>query len=218
MRDLMTEKGSSARRSNQRGQAARDQILGAATILFAERGFTGTSLSDIAAEASVSKASILYHFPDKERLWIAVVEALWTEVEDFFDESWPRQTPPSSELLETMLDLFIEAAVRWPAYIRIPFIEGMSPSWRSEWLADRHFRNHVLVNDRILRALQARGLIIKGDSAHVQALLTSAINVVVAQGAMWNRTFERTLTDKQSLKDLAKLTLTALLRPQAHTS
>jgi AcrR family transcriptional regulator len=201
-----------ARRSNQRGQVAREQILAAATLLFAERGFTGTSIADIAAEASVSKPSVLYHFPDKERLWIAVVEALWSEVEEFFAAGWPRQLPPSSELLEAMLDLFIEAALRWPAYVRIPFIEGMSASWRSEWLSDRHFRNHVLVNDRILRALQARKLLIEGDSAHVQALLTSAIAVILAQGAMWNRTFERPLTDRESLKALAKLTLTALIR------
>lgn len=211
----MSDSGTSARRTNQRGQAARDQILSAATTLFAERGFTGTSIADIAAEASVSKPSVLYHFPDKERLWIAVVETLWSEVEEFFTQSWPRQVPPSRELLESMLDLFIEAALRWPAYVRIPFIEGMSPSWRSEWLADRHFRNHVLVNDRILRALLARKLVIEGDSAHVQALLTSAINVVVAQGAMWNRTFERPLNDHQSLKALARLTLAALVRPSA---
>jgi AcrR family transcriptional regulator len=211
----MTDTGTSARRNNQRGQTARDQILSSATTLFAERGFTGTSIADIAAEASVSKPSVLYHFPDKERLWIAVVEALWSEVEEFFTQGWPRQIPPSQELLETMLDLFIEAALRWPAYVRIPFIEGMSPSWRSEWLADRHFRNHVLVNDRIIRALQARKLVIEGDSAHVQALLTSAINVVLAQGAMWNRTFERPLNDHQSLKALSRLTLAALLRPSA---
>ncbi|MCY7397486.1 MAG: TetR/AcrR family transcriptional regulator [Sphingomonas bacterium] len=200
-----------ARTRNVRGRAAHAAVLAAATRLFAERGYNGTTIADVAAEAGVAKPSVLYHYPDKDALWTAAVEALWAEVEAFFEAKWPRTLAPSRALLETTLDLFVEAAVRWPAYVRIPFIEGATPSWRSAWLADRHFTTHVQTNDRILRAMQRRGQLGPGDPAHYQAIMTSSINVLVSQSAMWNRTFERPLDDLKALKALARLTIDLLV-------
>lgn len=129
-----------------------------------------------------------------------------------FKEQWPRSIPPSRALLERILDLFIEAAVRWPAYVRIPFIEGATPSWRSEWLVDRHFGQHVILTDRILRAMQGRRLIGSGDPAHYQALLTSSINVFVAQSAMWERAYSRNLSGADDMRTAVKLILDLMVK------
>jgi AcrR family transcriptional regulator len=180
--------------------------------LFAERGYAGTSIADIAAEAGVAKPSVLYHYPDKESLWTAVVESLWAEVDAIFEARWPRGVKPSRELLEAMLDLFVEVAISHPAYVRIPFIEGATPSWRSDWLVDHHFRTHVRITDRILRSMQDKGLLAKGDSAHVQAVMTSAINVLIAQAAMWSRSFERPVASEESLKALVRLTVNLMVK------
>ena len=40
----------------------RDAIIKAAVILFAEKGFEGTSVRDIVAKAGVNQAAINYHF------------------------------------------------------------------------------------------------------------------------------------------------------------
>lgn len=56
--------------------------LGAATRLFAKRGFEATSLQDIANEVGVTKPAILHHFPSKEELRRAVLAAIldhWRE-------------------------------------------------------------------------------------------------------------------------------------------
>ncbi|MEU0136277.1 TetR/AcrR family transcriptional regulator [Streptomyces sp. NPDC006296] len=53
--------------------AMRRQILDAALRLFAEHGFKGTSLHDIAVEAHCSKASLLYHFAGKDAILTEVL-------------------------------------------------------------------------------------------------------------------------------------------------
>jgi TetR/AcrR family transcriptional regulator len=54
----------------------REAALAAATRLFAARGFDATALQAVADEIGVTKQAILHHFPSKERLRDAVLEAM----------------------------------------------------------------------------------------------------------------------------------------------
>jgi TetR/AcrR family transcriptional repressor of mexJK operon len=51
-------------------------IREAATALFLERGYLGTSMDDIAAEAHLSKQTIYTHFPDKQSLFLDLVRSI----------------------------------------------------------------------------------------------------------------------------------------------
>lgn len=55
-------------------ERTRDQILQAAKRVFAEKGFDGAVVSEIARRASVSKQLVHHHFGDKERLFREVHE------------------------------------------------------------------------------------------------------------------------------------------------
>jgi AcrR family transcriptional regulator len=52
----------------------RERILDQAEALFADRGFAGTSVRDIAAGAGLTPASLYNHFPGKDALYRAVLE------------------------------------------------------------------------------------------------------------------------------------------------
>lgn len=58
---------------------ARKSILAAATSLFAERGFHGTTMRDIAERAAVSQGLLHHHFGNKEGLWKRAGDALSDE-------------------------------------------------------------------------------------------------------------------------------------------
>ncbi|MFZ0889965.1 MAG: TetR/AcrR family transcriptional regulator [Candidatus Binataceae bacterium] len=66
--------GSTAVRTNSADSS--DEILKAATQLFADRGFHETSMSEVARQARVSKALIFWHFKTKEELFLAVLNRL----------------------------------------------------------------------------------------------------------------------------------------------
>jgi AcrR family transcriptional regulator len=56
------------------GQERRQQLLDIGRRLFAERGFDGTSIEEIAAQAGVSKPVVYEHFGGKEGLYAVVVD------------------------------------------------------------------------------------------------------------------------------------------------
>src|SRR5437660_8352226 len=56
------------------GKERREQLLGVGRRLFAERGFEGTSIEEIAAQADVSKPVVYEHLGGKEGLYAVVVD------------------------------------------------------------------------------------------------------------------------------------------------
>lgn len=54
--------------------ATRATILEAAFASFSAKGFSGTSIGDIAEASQVPKSLVLYHYGNKEQLWQACVQ------------------------------------------------------------------------------------------------------------------------------------------------
>ena len=66
--------GEGSARTERRQGDRRAAIIEAATELFAERGFSGVSVQEIADVAGTHKTTVLYHFDTKEALHEAVLE------------------------------------------------------------------------------------------------------------------------------------------------
>ena len=62
-----------ARGRSSAGGSTRERVIQAADRLWGERGVHGASLDDIARDASVTKPTVYYYFPDKSALFTAVV-------------------------------------------------------------------------------------------------------------------------------------------------
>jgi AcrR family transcriptional regulator len=85
------------------------RVLRAAGALFAERGFHGTTMRDIAARAGANVASGHYHFGSKRDLYVAVLRATFAEVRDMLarggvqvdDARLARMRPAEVEALMT---------------------------------------------------------------------------------------------------------------------
>ncbi len=55
-------------------RGTRDRILDAALNIFANKGYHDTRMDEIVEASSTSKGSIYFHFPNKERLFLALVD------------------------------------------------------------------------------------------------------------------------------------------------
>ncbi|MGW4033347.1 TetR family transcriptional regulator [Streptomyces sp. NPDC004838] len=72
--DRNRSSGRRARRVRMTGAERREQLLDIGRALFADKGFEGTSVEEIAAKAGVSKPVVYEHFGGKEGLYAVVVD------------------------------------------------------------------------------------------------------------------------------------------------
>ncbi len=63
-----------SRQPNAQGIATHQALLVAAGRIFAQRGYEGASLRDIAQQAGTALSAIVYHFATKKKLYFAVIE------------------------------------------------------------------------------------------------------------------------------------------------
>lgn len=62
-------------------KSTKEKILDAALVSFAENGYKGTNLRDLAASLGLSKSALYKHFSGKEDIWNAVID----EMEAYYD-------------------------------------------------------------------------------------------------------------------------------------
>lgn len=110
--------GSVPRRSTGRSPSRRAEILDAAALLFAERGFHGVSIEDIGRAVGISGPGLYRHFPGKEsvlaRMLLGVSERLLTDGRERVQAA-----ADATAALEALISGHIEFALSEPALITV---------------------------------------------------------------------------------------------------
>jgi AcrR family transcriptional regulator len=101
-------------------------IINAAERLFSVKGFDGTSVRDIAHEASVNVAMISYYFGSKERLMEAVFEEktkkMRLKVENLLAES----NMTAHQKVNILIEDYVEKFLSQPNFHRIMMLEQIT--------------------------------------------------------------------------------------------
>lgn len=86
--------------------STQDRLLAEAEVLVRTRGYAGFSYADLAASVGIRKASIHHHFPTKEDLGLALVEA-YGERYDRALEEIGRRTEDGLDRVQAYADLYL---------------------------------------------------------------------------------------------------------------
>jgi AcrR family transcriptional regulator len=135
----------------ERRAATTAAILASARALFAERGFEGASIDDIALAAGVAKGAVYHHYPSKEAVFVEVLDAVHRDV--------AAAEPPAAlagftdpvELIGAAV-LHYLTTVSEPATRRILLIDGPVVIGWARWreIDDRYFGAGARVAMRVL--------------------------------------------------------------------
>lgn len=120
------------RRSAAESRLTRSRLIAAAEGQFARRGFSGTSVRDIAGALGIAGSSVLHHIGSKRRLYRMVLDNI---AESLIDVTVPIDDPPASDALRAMLRRFAAWADANPHYVQILLREMMENPAR---LKDAH--------------------------------------------------------------------------------
>ncbi|MCG8494183.1 MAG: TetR family transcriptional regulator [Sneathiellales bacterium] len=114
------------------------KILDAAELVFAERGFEGAALRDIATLAAVPVGLVHHHGRSKEELFCQTVRRRATEMAQIRMESLARLKESGDLTLYAILDCFMRAYITlaetegapWRAYGRLVAHVSSDPRWK----------------------------------------------------------------------------------------
>lgn len=131
--------------------AATDEvILDAALDAFAEHGFAGASVRDVARRLGVSHNLVPQRFGTKERLWYAAVDHGFAALgHDIHLDVRPKDP---FDTLRAVIVRFVEATAAYPQLLRILNHEAARPGPRLDHL----FTNYIGPTSRAVQAAMAQ--------------------------------------------------------------
>ncbi len=187
-----------------KGQAVstRERILDAAMELFSAKGFYDTRLDEIAAEASASKGSIYFHFPNKEKLFIALVDQFADLIERRAKEAIAQETKGIRRVqaaLEAVLETF--SKYRRPAKLLLVQAVGLGSVFE---------RKRVEFNDRFVLIIK-----IYLDEAVADGTIPPVDTAIVSHawmGAIYNIMIQWVYTGEPTKADIMETLLPLLLK------
>jgi AcrR family transcriptional regulator len=130
------------------GPAALPRILGAALDAFAERGYAGTSIRDIAAGAGLSVPGVYHHYRSKQQILSELMAAVMAELLERSRLALASAEPKPA----TQLDALVECLLRFHMYRRTQAfvasteIRSLAACNRAEYVALRDAQEQMLAD------------------------------------------------------------------------
>jgi len=178
-------------------ERTRNEILEVATREFAERGYAGARVDEIAARMRTTKRMIYYYFGGKEQLFVAVLERAYAEIRHAEQEVEVDQLEPLAAL-RRIAELTFDHHESHPDFIRLVSIENIH---RARHMA----KSAAIANlgtpaidvlERILERGRAAGVVRREIDAVDLHMMISAFCVFrVANRHTFGTLFERDLLD-----------------------
>jgi AcrR family transcriptional regulator len=189
-------------------ERTRREILDVATREFAERGFSGARVDEIAERTRTTKRMIYYYFGSKERLFVAVLERAYAEIRAAEQTIEVDHLDPA-RAIRRLAELTFDHHEAHPEFIRLVSIENIHRAEHIAGRTDLAGQNSPAIEliDRILARGRRDGSFSRDVEAVDLHMMISAFCVFrVANRHTFGAIFDRDLTDP-ALRDRYRLML-----------
>jgi len=162
-------------------------IVAAALTVFAEKGFAGAKMDEIAARAGLSKGAVYLYFPTKEDVFRAVVEQAVAPNIDALGQALLAIDMPFPDRVRTLLPRFGEIVTAKPLGAVAKMVLGESrnfPELAKVW-HDNVVARGISLICQIVEQAQEKGEVRTGDP-RIHAFSIMGPMMV---GALWRETF-----------------------------
>ena len=174
-------------RWRRRKEARPGDIVAAALAVFAEKGFAGARIDEIARRAGVSKGTVYLYFETKDDLFRAVVhDAIIPNIDEIGATALAADLP-FPDVLRTLLPRFAELVTTRPIGAVVKMVVGESrnfPELARVW-HDEVIAKGIDLISALIRRGQARGEIRPGDPRTYAFSIMGPILI----GVLWRETF-----------------------------
>jgi AcrR family transcriptional regulator len=133
--------------------SSREQLLTAASRVFARRGYHGASISEIAAEAGFSKGALYWNFANKEDLFFALLDELDEHLRTLITAS--ARAPTDQDTTEE-IGRNLSAVLENGRDVVLLFHEYSALAVRDPKLAARYAKRNARLRDELAASMQAR--------------------------------------------------------------
>ena len=183
----------------ERTEHTSNNIIAAATGLFASKGYADTSLADIVEETGLTTGAIYHHFGGKKGLFIAAAERMeQTILDEIVVQS--ADASPGWDRFEVSIMATLEICAR-PDIQRIVFRDAPTVVGMVEW-HEIEMRYGFGMMHKALQALQDKGIIQAQNIALTAQMLLGAIIEAAHYVAITDKKPEAVKEAKQTMKRL----------------
>ena len=137
------------------GESTRNRILQAASELFAQKGYSATTIEDLVSRAGVSRPSMYYHFNGKEALFRGVLDEIHTPLFDWAEEKRTQHTSLKELLKETaaMIQDAMQTKAQYGRLFLLFSAESQEQSSLWEYCRTLHANRWTILNDLFAESL-----------------------------------------------------------------
>ena len=160
----MSQETVPARKQQRRSIVTQHKLLDAAIEAFSENGFKGTSTRDIAERAGVHHPLITYHFKNKDQLWRAAADRVFSDFRKSLAASFEdNQDLSPKQRMAMLIRAYVYYAKSQPALHKVMVQEASYPNPRLDWLIETHLRPLFDATFSMIEELQRIGVAPAGD-------------------------------------------------------
>ncbi|MBL4608224.1 MAG: TetR/AcrR family transcriptional regulator [Pseudomonadales bacterium] len=155
------------------------KILDGATLLFAQHGYDGAIMDDLAEQCGVNKASIYYHHKDKATLYENVLTALFIPIADAVVAAVELETDPVKKL-DTHIKTFSKTSAENPCFASILMREMASGGVNMPARAREQMQRILFLLNQTLQLGQAQHIFQSANPLIIHFMIVGTINLFVS--------------------------------------